>query len=564
MQNNRLFDVLFFQAKEFPLENAINEREISGWRSYSTNELLEKVNALSAGLIKFGIQKQDRVAIASYNCVPWSIADYAISQIGGVNVPLYPNSSVDDYAHILRHSGAKIVFCGDDEIEAKMQEAINGMDFPPRIVTFRKNWDSLFEGYEEYESVIQKRRNAVKSDELATIIYTSGTTGLPKGVMLSHRNILSNCESLEKSYRVFEWKQRAMSFLPLCHIFERTAMYYYMKSGLAIYMVSDLENLGDYIREVKPHYFNTVPRMLEKVYEKLVAAGHALTGLKKSLFFWALELAKDYQPFGNMPFSYRVKHAIADKLIYKKWREALGGQISHILSGAAALQPILVNIFWGGGIRVLEAYGLTETSPGVCISKPMKGEIIPGCVGRPLEGVEVKFDDQGELMVRGDNVMLGYYRNEEATAEVMEGDWFRTGDIGEFAENGLIKITDRKKEIFKTSGGKYIAPQKIENLMKRSSMIEQIMVVGESQKFPSALIVPSEKAMEHDEDLESKLMHEVNKYNGELAQFEKIKKIRIVREDWNVDNGLLTPTMKMKRKAIHERYGDLIANIYKE
>ncbi|MEJ2004223.1 MAG: long-chain fatty acid--CoA ligase [Cyclobacteriaceae bacterium] len=568
MQITRLFDVLFYQAEKFPLDNSVNERFAEGWKNYSSSEIVEKVNALSSGLLKFGIQKNDRVAIASYNCPAWTIADYAISQIGGVNVPLYPNSSVDDYAHILSHSDAKIVFCGNSEIEERIRTAVEGMEYPPLIVTFiqdaKNTWTSLFEDFGAYETVILKRRNNVQPEELATIIYTSGTTGKPKGVMLSHRNILANCESLEESYPIFKWKERVVSFLPLCHIFERTAMYYYMKCGISIYLISDLDNLGEYIREVKPHYFNTVPRMLEKVYEKLLNAGNSLSGVKKKLFFWALELSKEYKPLEEMPFSYRLRHVIADKLIFSKWREALGGNINHILSGAAALQPNLVRIFWAAGIPVLEAYGLTETSPGVSISKPIKGDLVPGCVGRPLVGVEVKFSDEGELMVRGKNVMMGYYKNAEATAEVMDGEWFKTGDIGEFDNGGLIRITDRKKEIFKTSGGKYIAPQKIENLMKHSLLIEQIIVVGEGQKFPSALVVPREEYIGDEADLEVRLMEEVEKYNAELAQFEKIKKISVVRETWSVENGLLTPTMKMKRKAIHSRYEDLISNIYSE
>ncbi len=568
MEITRLFDVLLFQAEKLPLNNAVNEHSESGWKNYSSAELVEKGNALSAGLLKYGIQKEDRIAIASYNCVAWAVADFALSQIGAVNVPLYPNSSVDDYALILQHCGAKIVFCGNAIIEERIRASVAQMEIPPLILNFEAtdegSWESLFDNYTDYQSDIEKCRMAIGTEELATIIYTSGTTGQPKGVMLSHRNILANCESLEKAYPVFEWKQRAVSFLPLCHIFERTALYYYMKSGVAIYMVNDLDRIGDFIREVKPHYFNAVPRMLEKVYEKLVNAGHSLEGVKKKLFFWALDLAREYQPFHTMSFSYRLKHSIADKLIFQKWREALGGNIRHIVSGAAALQPHLVNIFWAAGIPVLEAYGLTETSPGVAISKPEKGMLVAGCVGKPLPGVDVKFSDDGELMVKGENVMLGYYKNPEATAEVMEGDYFMTGDIGTRDENGLIKITDRKKEIFKTSGGKYIAPQKIENLMKRSLLIEQIIVVGEGQKFPAALIVPQEEYIKNDEDVESQIMKQVEKYNAELSQFEKIKAIRIVRESWNVDNGLLTPTMKMKRKAIHSRYDDLIRNIYEQ
>jgi long-chain acyl-CoA synthetase len=341
-------------------------------------------------------------------------------------------------------------------------------------------------------------------------------------------------------------------------------MYYYMKSGVSIYYVTDLEKLGDFIREVKPHYFNTVPRMLEKVYEKLLAAGNVLSGVKRNLFFWALRLSKKYEPFQKMPLGYRLQHQLADKLIFSKWREALGGNVKHIVSGAAALQPNLVRIFWAASIPILEAYGLTETSPGVCISIPKEGLLKPGSVGKPLVGVNVKFDSDGELMVSGDNVMMGYYKNTDATKEVFEDKWFRTGDIGKFDEGGLIRITDRKKEIFKTSGGKYIAPQKIENIMKQSHMIEQIMVVGEGQKFPAALVVPTADLLEGDTDLEELLMNEVEQHNTELAQFEKIKKIRVIRETWDVENGMLTPTMKMKRRAIHSRYQDLIRNIYRE
>ena len=344
-------------------------------------------------------------------------------------------------------------------------------------------------------------------------------------------------------------------------------MYYYMKKGVSIYFINDLDNLGEYIREVRPHYFNAVPRVLEKVYERIVSVGSGLTGLKKKLFFWALDIANNYRPFHPQNMIQKMQHKIADKLIFSKWRAAVGGNIRHIVSGAAALQPRFVNIFWAAGIPVLEAYGLTETSPGVCISVPREGEVVAGCVGKPLHGVEVKFDDDGELMVHGENVMMGYYRDEDATAGVMDDGWFRTGDIGKFTESGLVMITDRKKEIFKTSGGKYIAPQKIENLMKSSPLIEQIMVVGEGEKFPGAIVVPQMEQVKHitdHADLEALIFEEVEKYNASLSQFERIKKIRIVRETWDVDSGLLTPTLKMKRKQISERYSDLISSLYRD
>ncbi|MCA6078512.1 AMP-dependent synthetase/ligase [Fulvivirga sedimenti] len=574
MEINRLFDVLFYQLEQSPLERALSDRKPNGWVHYSTADLVKSVNSLSAGLLNYGIQKQDRVAIASYNCSEWVIADNAISQIGGVNVPLYPNASADDYRYILDHSETKLVFCGDREILARVEEAIADMTYPPRVVTFSeevsgdKSWKSLMLDYDDYESVIVKRRAQTLPMEMATIIYTSGTTGRPKGVMLSHRNILANCDSLTRSYILPQAGERLVSFLPLCHIFERTSTYHYMRHGIEIYFVNDLDNLGDYIREVKPQYFNTVPRMLEKVYEKLIAAGNALTGIKKKLFFWAVGLAEKHEPYGKQSLSYSIQLKLADKLIYSKWRIALGGNIKYIISGAAALQPRLVRIFWAAKIYVMEAYGLTEASPGISLSYPEKGLVVPGCVGRVIDGVEVKFDEDGEILVRGENVMMGYYKNPEETAKVLHGEWLRTGDVGELT-NGLLRITDRKKEIFKTSGGKYIAPQKIENLMKAASGIEQILVLGEGRKFPSALIVPNEAFLKTHADIdlqsqEEAMQRDIEVFNDRLAQYEKIKKIRIVQENWDVENGLLTPTMKMKRKKILSRYNELIESMYDE
>ncbi len=575
MEISRLFDVLYYQQEHAPLEKALSDYKGNGWVHYSTTELINLANSLSAGLINYGIQKQDRVAIASYNCSEWVIADNAISQIGGINVPLYPNASVEDYRYILDHSESKLVFCGDPDILARVQEAISEMAYPPRVVSFSDSvsgdlsWKSLLYDYEDYESVINKRRKQTLPGEMATIIYTSGTTGNPKGVMLSHRNILANCDSLKNSYILPQPGEKLVSFLPLCHIFERTSTYHYMRYGTEIYFVNDLDNLGDYIRDVKPQYFNTVPRMLEKVYEKLIAAGNALTGIKKKLFFWAVNLAEKYEPFEKQSFGYSLQLKLADKLIYSKWRKALGGNIKYIVAGAAALQPRLVRIFWAAKIYVMEAYGLTEASPGVSISFPEKGSVVPGCVGKVIEGVEVKFDEDGEILVRGDNVMMGYYKNPEETARVLDGEWLRTGDVGEFYQGRLLRITDRKKEIFKTSGGKYIAPQKIENLLKSYIGIEQILVLGEGRKFPSALIVPQEdflrKYSENNPDEQEEIMlRELKAYNDQLSQYEKIKKIRIVPEAWDVENGMLTPTMKMKRKKILSRYNDLVESMYEE
>ena len=575
MEITRLFDVLFYQLEHSPLEKALSDRESHGWVHHSTADLVKTVNSLSSGLLSYGIQKQDRVAIASYNCSEWVIADNAISQIGGVNVPLYPNASADDYRYILDHSETKLVFCGDLDILARVEEAIADMTYPPRVVTFSpdvtgdKSWKSLLYDFEDYESIIIKRRSQTLPNEMATIIYTSGTTGRPKGVMLSHRNILANCDSLTRSYILPEAGERLVSFLPLCHIFERTSTYHYMRYGIEIYFVNDLDNLGEYIREVKPQYFNTVPRMLEKVYEKLIAAGNALSGIKKKLFFWAVNLAEQFEPYGNQSMWYSIQLRLADKLIYSKWRAALGGNVKYIVAGAAALQPRLVRIFWAAKIYVMEAYGLTEASPGVSLSYPASGLIVPGCVGRVIDGVEVRFDEDGEILVRGENVMMGYYKNPEETANVLTGEWLRTGDVGELSEGNLLRITDRKKEIFKTSGGKYIAPQKIENMMKAASGIEQILVLGEGRKFPSALIVPNERFLKTHAGIgpaeqEEIMQRDIEMYNERLAQYEKIKKIRIIHENWDVENGLLTPTMKMKRKKILSRYNELIESMYDE
>ncbi len=588
MEIKRLFDCLEYQLNENPLETALANKADDEWVRYSTADIKTISTALSTGLLELGIQKGDRVGIVSFNRPEWVFADFALSQIGAIGVPMYPNSTPEDYAFIVNDANVKLVFCGEEDIYNKIVQVKDKFQNEVRLFLFdevdnKDFWKSILkEPSEEDQKIIESLKSGIQTEDLATIIYTSGTTGNPKGVMLSHKNILSNSASVESIFPVVRPGFRTLSFLPLCHIFERTGLYTYMRMGVSIYYAESMDTIGENLKEVKPHFFATVPRLLEKVYDKIIAKGYALSGLKKALFFWAIRLGQDFEPNLNYSAWYKLRLSLANKLIFSKWREALGGEVEFIVSGAAALQPRLARIFWAGQIKILEAYGLTETSPGVSFTTDDPDDVRIGCVGPLLPDVEVKFAEDGEIMVKGPNVMMGYYNRPDATAEVMDKDgWFHTGDIGELVENRYLKITDRKKEMFKTSGGKYIAPQVLENKFKESVIIEQIMVVGEGQKFPAALVVPSfealkewcaikeieyttDKEMIDHERVQKKFDKEMNKINNSFAQYEKVKKIKILSEPWTIDGGELTPTLKLKRKNIYSRYQPLVDSIYAE
>ena len=584
MEITRLFDVAPYQLENFPNDKSLNIKIGDQWKSYSTQDVIDEANKLSAGLIKKGIKAGDKVALISFNRPEWIFVDMAIEQIGAISIPLYPNITVKDYYYTIEQSEAKLAFVESKDLFDKVTEAIIDTPSCEAIYTFDEveganNWKSIQADYESEAEEIEKRKAAVKPDDLATIIYTSGTTGFPKGVMLTHHNILSNSEGVAERFSLVEANYRALSFLPLCHIFERTASYTHMRLGVQVYFTS-IESIGDAMKEIKPHYFATVPRLLEKVYDKIVKKGYDLKGIKKGLFFWALRLGEKYDPNEDGGWLYNKQLKLANKLIFSKWREALGGNILFIISGAAALQPRLARVFWAAQIPLLEAYGLTETSPGISFSKIDPGGYRLACVGPLLKDVKVKIADDGEILAGGPGIMQGYYKLPEQTAEVLKDGWFSTGDIGEY-KDGFLKITDRKKEIFKTSGGKYIAPQQMENKFKESMYIEQIMVVGEGHKHPAALIVPDYESVAewckiHHTECKTipemmksgKVLHKFDKemehYNQEFANYERIKKFTLIPEAWSIEGGELTPTLKLKRKNILAKYASQVADFYKE
>ncbi len=580
MELNRLFDLVPYQIAKFDKTDAVARKENGEWITYSSRDVKEIIDNLSLAFMKANIAVGDKVAIISENRPEWNFVDLALQQIGAISVPMYPTITSDDYAYIFDHAEVKMIFVGDTTIYEKAIEVAGDR----KIYSFDKidgveHWTSLKEtGLSGDLSLLEKSKAAVKSEDLFTIIYTSGTTGRPKGVMLTHYNVLSNVLSVSHIMSPPEGTSKVLSFLPLCHIFERTASFCFFYLGFSIYYAENMDSIGENLKEVQPHVFNTVPRLLEKVYDKIVAKGYELSGIKKQLFFWALNLGLKYDPAADMGGWYNFQLKIANKLIFSKWREALGGNIMQINSGASALQPRLARVFWAAGIKVCEGYGLTETSPVVTASISNHEEIRIGWVGKIVKDVEVKIAEDGEILVKGPNVMQGYYKNPEMTAEVLKNGWFHTGDIGELDGN-YLRITDRKKEMFKTSGGKYIAPQVMENKFKESTLIEQLIVVGDNRNFPGALIVPSfdglreyckrkdipyttDREMIQREDILEKYQSEVDSLNKYFGKWEQIKRFRLLPEAWGVESGELTPTMKLKRKVIHQKYADEIEAIY--
>lgn len=585
MTPTRVFDFLYYQQEQRPLDSGLNYKVHGQWKGYSTAETIQIVNEMSLGMLALGIQPGDKVAIISPNRPEWNFVDFACQQIGAVSVPMYPTITVEDYQYIFEHAEVKMIFAADAELMDKVKTATASLsiDF---VYSFDQvddvaHWTTVKDQDPQGDlATVKQLMDQVKPADLLTIIYTSGTTGRPKGVMLSHLNIVSN--TLGVSDRTMgcmdQGNDRTLSFLPMCHIYERTAIYVYFYNSLSIYYAESMDKIGDNIKEVSPHMFTCVPRLLEKVYDKIVSKGYELSFIKRKLFFWAIDLGLQYDPNGSFSGWYHFKLKIARKLIFSKWKEALGGQIKLISSGAAALQPRLARIFWAAEIPVCEGYGLTETSPVVTATAPFPDYVRIGSVGRLIAGVEVKIAEDGEILCKGDNIMMGYYNAPELTAEVIQDGWFHTGDIG-VIEDGFLRITDRKKEMFKTSGGKYIAPQVMENKFKESPYIEQVMVVGEGQKFPSALIVPNFEALNewqsrrklgiknHKELIEHpKVIElyeaEIAKFNHEFGNWEQIKKFELVDQAWGIDSGELTPTLKLKRRIIKEKFQALIERIY--
>jgi long-chain acyl-CoA synthetase len=580
MELTRLFDLIPYQIQKFNKEIAFSRKEEGVWKTYSSKEVQNIIDELSLGFLAQGIQAGEKVAIISENRPEWNFIDLACQQIGVISVPMYPTITVADYAYIFDHAEVKVIFAGDQTIYDKAFQAGNGR----KIYTFDRlaevaHWTEVQAAGKpgDRDSLANHKAN-VKPEDLFTIIYTSGTTGRPKGVMLNHANVLSNLMSVSHIMSPPVGTSKVLSFLPLCHIFERTASFCFMYMGYSIYYAENMETIGDNLKEVQPHLFNTVPRLLEKVYDKIVAKGYELTGVKKKLFFWALELGLRNDPAADMGGWYDFQLKIANKFIFSKWREALGGNIQQINSGASALQPRLARVFWAAGIRVCEGYGLTETSPVVTASIGTKEEIRIGYVGKIVKDVEVKIAEDGEILVKGPNIMQGYYKEPEMTAEVIKDGWFHTGDIG-ILDGRYLKITDRKKEMFKTSGGKYIAPQVMENKFKESPLIEQLIVVGADRNYPAALIVPSfdglkefckrsdidyttDAQMIQNEQVQEKYLSEVAKYNELFGGWEQIKRFELLDAPWGIETGELTPTMKLKRKVIMEKYADRVEALY--
>ncbi len=587
MEVTRLFDILPYQREKYPKEVCLAGKINDKWKTYSTDETIDMANKVSRGLIGIGVKPEDKVAIISTSRPEWHFTDIAILQTGAISVPMYPTISAHEFEYIFNHAEIKVAFIGDQKIYDKIVQIKDKVPTLQTIYTFDEIKGSLHftdlikAGNDISQQEVESRKAEIYPNDLATIIYTSGTTGNPKGVMLSHNNILSNLHAtvavlpLESSYK-------ALSFLPLCHIFERMVLFTYTYAGLSIYFCDNLEKIGEYLSDVKPHFFSSVPRLLEKLYEKVIATGNQATGLKKKIFFWAIGLALNYEIDKNQGAWYNMQLNLARKLVFKKITDKLGGNLIGIVTGAAALPAKLCKVFNAMGVKVREGFGQTESSPVISFNRFEPGGTMEGTVGLPISNVEVKIAENGEILAKGPNIMLGYYKNPEATAETVDADgWLHTGDVGMMVEGKFLKITDRIKELFKTSGGKYIAPQPIETKMRESFFIEQMMVIGENQKYPAALIVPAFPYLKvwcqennvpwYENDMKKTLSQEaiirryreeVDEYNKEFGSWEQIKKIELMSDEWTVDTGELTPTMKLKRRIINEKYKGVIEKIY--
>ncbi|HEY9168691.1 MAG TPA: long-chain fatty acid--CoA ligase [Lutibacter sp.] len=584
----RLFDFAYHQLDKYKLEKAFTTKYDGKWESISSQEFINRANTVSRGLLKLGVKPGDKIAVlSSTNRTEWNILDVAVMQIGAINIPMYPTISKEDYEYIFNHAEVNLCFLSDAELFVKADAVKINVPSLKEIYSFDKvegckNWEEVFKLGSDTanQAEVDRLKDAVKSTDLATIIYTSGTTGTPKGVMLSHNNVVSNVLDSYPRLPLATGAMSVLSFLPVCHIFERMLHYLYVYAGISVYFAEAIDKVADNLKEVKPSLMSVVPRLLEKVYDSIINKGTDLTGIKKMLFFWAVDLGLQYEPYGQNGWWYERKLALANKLIFSKWREALGGNLTTMVSGSAPLQPRLARIFTAAKMNIMEGYGLTETSPVVSVNMYEDKHLRFGTVGKPIANVEVKIADDGEILVKGPNVMLGYYKDPEKTAEVMTEGFFHTGDKGEIDADGFLKITGRKKEIFKTSGGKYVVPALLENQMKQSRFIEQILVIGEGQKMPAALVQPNfeflrewakrkgEPVLESNVDLIKnpriikRIQKEINKGNKNFAKWETIKLFELTPDVWGIDNGLLTPTMKPKRTEILAKYKDLYNKIY--
>ncbi|MBR2649386.1 MAG: long-chain fatty acid--CoA ligase [Sediminibacterium sp.] len=593
MTIKRLFDCVEHQLTHFPKKEMLVAKQQGEWKAYSTEEVASIVNKFSAGLLHLGVsgnnftpEGSDKIAIISNNRPEWVFTDLACQQIGAILVPVYPTTNPLELEFILNDAAVKYIFVANEELLEKINSILPKVPSIKSVYTFdliagAPHWTQVTELADDaLLKQVEDIKKSIPVDQLATIIYTSGTTGTPKGVMLSHKNIYSNVQFSKESFPFEDAPQtKVLSFLPLNHIFEKTCTYIYLYSGISIYYAESLETIGDNLREVKPNGFTTVPRLLEKVFERIMAKGNEQSGLKRKLFFWAVDLAEKYDNRISGGIWYNIQLAIANKLIFSKWREALGGNISYIITGGAACQVKLLRIFNAAQVPVYEGYGPTENSPVICVNRQEKGGTKFGTVGPQIKGIEVKLAEDGEICVSGPCVMQGYYKRPDLTAETVVNGWLLTGDIGVWDENKFLKITDRKKELFKTSGGKYVAPQPIENKLKESPFIEQVMVVGSERKFVGALIVPSfstlqewmrekgisftthEDVIHHPKVLE--LYRElVESFNNFFNHVEQIKKFELLPREWTIETGEMTPKMSLKRKVVMEKFKDAIERIY--
>nr|WP_317631629.1 AMP-dependent synthetase/ligase [uncultured Flavobacterium sp.] len=586
---SRLFDFPYYQLATYPLQDAIVSKQNGSWIKLSTQEYINQANSFSRGLLELGVQKGDKIAlITSNNRIEWNVCDIGALQLGALTVPIYPTISAEDYQYIIEHSESKYCIVSDVVIYEKLKSVKHLLPNLKEIYSFEpiegcKSWKEILEmgNSDKHDSALQTIKDSITASDNATIIYTSGTTGKPKGVLLTHDNIVSNALMSFKRVPLKLGEHKALSFLPCCHIFERMLLYLYQYCGIGIYYAESIETISDNLKEVKPHVMTVVPRLVEKVYDKIYAKGADLTGIKKKLFFWSIELGEKYEAYGANGFWYNFQLGIARKLIFSKWHEGLGGNLELMVSGSAPLQARLARVFSAAGIPIMEGYGLTETSPVIAVNDERNFGLKYGSVGKPLDGLEVKIAEDGEILVKGPSVMKGYYKDEEKTAEVFVDGYFCTGDIGNIDAKGFLTITDRKKEMFKTSGGKYVAPQVLENSIKQSRFIEQVMVIGDGEKMPAAFIQPSfdfikewaiRKNLNVGQSLEEisqnqnvidRIQIELDAINKKFGKWEQVKRFELTPTIWSIDGGELTPTLKLKRKIIKEKYQNLYDKIYR-
>lgn len=583
----RLFDILPHYAKSFkPKDDVLAGKDNGKWIKYSINDYISHADNISFGLLELGIKPGDNIATISGSRPEWNLVDMGIQQVGAIHVPIYPTISENDYKYILEHAEVKVIFVTGREIYRKIEHLVGDIKGLLGIYAFKetdgvKHLDELIlSGKNNAQpEQINKIKDSIKPDDLATIIYTSGTTGNPKGVMLSHINIISNFKAVQDIPPMGE-EGKALSYLPLCHVYERMLVYLYQYLGISVYYAENPATVGENMREIKPDILSTVPRLLEKVYERIINSGRKLTGVKKMIFFWAVNVGMHYELNGAKGPYYSLKLKIARKLVFSKWQEALGGKLKVIVSGGAALQPRLAHVFWAAGIPVLEGYGLTETSPVIAVNNFEKNGVKFGTVGPVLKNTTVKIARDHEILCKGPGLMQGYYKEPALTANAIDSEgWFHTGDLGQIEPEGHLKITGRKKEIFKTSFGKYVSPEMVENNLKESEFIDALMVVGENQKYAAAIIVPdfnhlrawcqikdipytSNAEMVAMERIQKRYHKEIHKYNKHLGATEQIKAFELLNTEWTVDSGELTATLKLRRSLINERYKSVIEKLF--